>query len=131
MIFIEICGSNTLIKFSVFARNGNQMIFFAKVCNIETKNEICTTWKVSVFEVFLDSIFPHLEIRSISPYSAWIRENTNQKKSEYTFHVVMTNIALFSTNQIRDIFYSSGNDVYGVKIGKKGWFPYKLCTTGS
>ena len=44
-----------------------------------------------------------------------IRKNPNTD----TFHVVMTNIALFSTNQIRDIFYSSGNDVYGVKIGKK------------
>ena len=38
-----------------------------------------TTWKVSVFRVFLVCI---LRIRSISPYSVRMRENTGQKNSE-------------------------------------------------
>ena len=46
-----------------------------------------TAWKMSVFGVFLVHIFPHSDwIRgdqSISPYSARMRENINQKNSEY------------------------------------------------
>ena len=45
-----------------------------------------TAWKVSVFRVFLVSIFPYLtecgEIQSISLYSVRMRENTIQKNSE-------------------------------------------------
>ena len=50
----------------------------------------CIAWKVSVFRVILVRIFPHsdwirrdTEIRSISLYSVWMRENSDQYNSEY------------------------------------------------
>ena len=46
-----------------------------------------TAWKASVFGVFLVRIFPHRteygEILRISPYSVRMRENADQKNSEY------------------------------------------------
>ena len=43
-----------------------------------------TAWKVSVFGVVLVHIFPHLSVlRSISPYSVQMRENTDLNNSEY------------------------------------------------
>ena len=49
-----------------------------------------TAWKVSNTEFFLVRIFPHSdwiqEIRSISPYSVRMRENTNQKKLRIWTH---------------------------------------------
>ena len=47
-----------------------------------------TTWKLSIFGVFLVHVFPHLGwIWSISPYSVQIRENTEQKNTDTdTFH---------------------------------------------
>ena len=46
-----------------------------------------TVWKVSVFGVFLVRIFriwtEHREILRISSYSVQMRENTDQKISEY------------------------------------------------
>ena len=55
---------------------------------------LSTAWKKSVFEVFL-SVFSHIrteygEIRNISPYLVQMRENKDQKNSEYVhFHAVM------------------------------------------
>ena len=48
---------------------------------------LITAWKVSVFLVFL-SVFSRIwteygEIRSISPYSVWMRKKTNQKNFKY------------------------------------------------
>ena len=40
-----------------------------------------TAWKVSLFEVFLVRIFPHSD--KISSYSVRMRENRDQKNSEY------------------------------------------------
>ena len=40
-----------------------------------------TPWKMSKYRVFSGPYFPHLEwILRISPYLAWMRENTDQKK---------------------------------------------------
>ena len=47
------------------------------------KSETTTAWKVSVFGVFLVRIFRHSRISSISPFSVPMRENTDQKNSEY------------------------------------------------
>ena len=53
------------------------------------------TWKVSVFGIFLVSIFlqlsEYLDLQSKSPYSVWMRENMNQKNSEYGhFYTVLS-----------------------------------------
>ena len=45
---------------------------------------VSTAWKMSVFGVFLVRVFPHLDwILRFSPYSVRMRENTDQKNSEY------------------------------------------------
>ena len=62
------------------------IIFSAGSCsdNLKKKLKMNTMWKVSVFRVFLVRIFPHSDwIRRETEYSVQMRENTNQKNSEY------------------------------------------------
>ena len=52
------------------------------------KNNSIELLKVSVFGVFLVRIFPHSDwirrdTKLVSPYSVWMRENTDQKNSKY------------------------------------------------
>ena len=56
-----------------------------------------TAWKVSVFGVFLVRIFPHSDWlrRDISLYSVRMRENTDQKNSEYRFFSRSVSPAIF------------------------------------
>ena len=49
--------------------------------NLKDIAEIITAWKVSIFGVILVHVFPYT--LRISPYSVRIRENTDQKNSEY------------------------------------------------
>ena len=63
-------------------------------CTSGEKFELLT-WKVSVFGIFLVSIFLHLseylDLQSKSPYSVWMRENMNKKNSEYGhFYTVLS-----------------------------------------
>ena len=56
-------------------------------CGFNIYDLVCiglnTAWKVSVFAVFLVRIFPHLDWIRWDPYSVQMRENTDQKNSEY------------------------------------------------
>ena len=49
----------------------------------EWYDESNTAQKLSVFGVFLVCIFPHLDWVRISPYSLQMRQNTDQKNSEF------------------------------------------------
>ena len=69
----NMCQYKTLEKQRIFTKQ-----------YLENNN---TAWRMSVFRVFW-SLFSHIrteygEIRSISLYSVLIRENTDQKNSEY------------------------------------------------
>ena len=71
-----------LPKFCMFRKFFFSYIAFQNLLLVECN----PAWKVSVFEVFLVHIFPHLDWiqrDSISPYSVQMRENTDQKNSEY------------------------------------------------
>ena len=65
-----------------------QTFYFVQSKNWLHSWDCFTAWKVSVFLVFLVRIFPHSnwirrDIPCISPYSVRMRENTDQKNSEY------------------------------------------------
>ena len=68
--------------------------------------DIITAWKEYVLEVFLVRILPHLDWIWVSPYSVQMRENTDQKTSEYE-HILRREFCWSGSTLFLDFYFRS------------------------
>ena len=60
-------------------------LFFACKLKLYWMFLINIAWKVSVFGIFLVLTFPHFRLNTERLNAGWMRENTDQKNSEYGY----------------------------------------------
>ena len=90
-------------------------------------SQLYTTWKVSVYGVFLVRIFPHSDwIRRDTEYSVGMRENTDQENSEYRHflwcHILFSNL---KTNQVAGKGDSLQNN-FAITLNPRRFFNFLL-----